>query len=561
MSKAIFKSTNQNQPSLFPFNFDALIDKNHPVRLIDKVIDKLDVTKIINTYKGGGTSSYHPRTLLKIVIFGYLSNLFSSRKIGDALKENVYFMWLSGQSFPDFRTINNFRSKRLKNEIENIFKQVVLLLVESNIITLKEIFTDGTKIESVANRYTFVWKKSVERNKQKLEKNIQAVLKEIEGAIAEDNQIKEEIPVLPTLTSLELEEKINKINETLKDKLVDKTIKKKVKQLQGEALPKLQEYEGHLQKLGERNSYSKTDCDATFMRLKEDHMKNGQLKPSYNLQLSTEQNFITNFSLHQRPGDTATFIPHLQSFKEKYNKYPERAIADAGFGSCENYGFLDDNKIESYVKYNYFHKEQSKKFKADISRVENLYYNAEKDYYICPMGQKMQAIGTGKRESELGYKYEVTIYQTHNCTGCPLRGACHKQKGNRQIEVNKKLNMYKQEARENLMSDTGKELRGRRCTEVEQTFGQIKWNKGFKRFLLRGIPKITVEVALIALAHNFQKLNALLNKKDLNCKILQKILALRFFLKQFRTLSKKIVQLKIKLETKLKVYPEMKKAA
>jgi transposase len=241
MSKAIFKSTNQNQPSLFPFNFDALIDKNHPVRLIDKVIDKLDVTKIINSYKGGGTSSYHPRMLLKIVIYGYLSNLFSSRKIGDALRENVYFMWLSGQSFPDFRTINNFRSKRLKNEIENIFKQVVLLLVESNIITLKETFTDGTKIESVANRYTFVWKKSIERNKQKLEKNIQAVLKEIEEAIAEDNQIKEELPILPSLTSLELDEKIKEINETLKDKLVDKTIKKKVKKLQMEALPKLQE--------------------------------------------------------------------------------------------------------------------------------------------------------------------------------------------------------------------------------------------------------------------------------------------------------------------------------
>jgi transposase len=229
MSKAIFKPTNQNQPALFPFNFDGLIDTNHPVRLIDKVIEKLDITSIVGTYKGGGTSSYHPRMLLKVLIFGYLNNLFSSRKIANALKENVYFMWLSGQSFPDFHTINNFRGKRLKNDIENIFKQVVLLLVESDILTLNEVFTDGTKIESVANRYTFVWKKSVEKNKQKLEKNIQAVLKEIEEAITEDNNVKEETYPSSSLTSSELNEKIQKINQRLKDKQVEKTIKKKLK--------------------------------------------------------------------------------------------------------------------------------------------------------------------------------------------------------------------------------------------------------------------------------------------------------------------------------------------
>ena len=138
---------------------------------------------------------------------------------------------------------------------------------------------------------------------------------------------------------------------------------------------------------------------------------------------------------------------------------------------------------------NWFHKEQSKKFKTDISRVENLYYNTVQDFFICPMGQKMEAIGSSKRTSDLGYEYEVTHYQATNYTGCPLRGACHKQKGNRRIEVNKQLIQYKQISRDNLMSETGRKLRGRRCTEVEQTFGQIKWNKGFKRFLLREVLK------------------------------------------------------------------------
>jgi hypothetical protein len=261
--------------------------------------------------------------------------------------------------------------------------------------------------------------------------------------------------------------------------------------------------------MGERNSYSKTDPDATFMRMKEDHMKNGQLKPAYNLQLSTENNFITNYSIHQRPGDTATYKPHLDSYNDKYGHYPEIAVADAGFGSAENYEFLENKGIQAYVKYNYFHKEQSRKFKLDVSRIENLYYNKAQDYFVCPMGQKMTTIYKSWRTSDLGYKYQVTHYRAQNCSGCPMRGACNKQKGDRTIEVNHKLIIYKQKVRENLLSEKGIELRGRRCTEVEQTFGQLKWNKKFNRFLLRGLEKVTIETGLLALAHNFQKLSIL----------------------------------------------------
>lgn len=510
MSRAVFKPSYQNQVALFPFDFERLIHQTHPVRLINSVVNKLDLTAILNTYKGGGASSFHPRMLLKVLIFGYLNNIYSSRKIERAIQENIYFMWLSGQSFPDFRTINHFRGKRLKGQIEDIFRQVVMLLSESGIISLKEVFTDGTKIESVANRYTFVWKGSIEKNKQKLETKIQVVLAEISQAIEDDNQEKEETAPVSTLTTEELNQKIQAINEKLKEKTPSKRLKKKVEKLQNEILPKLSEYERHLKTMGGRNSYSKTDPDATFMRMKEDHMKNGQLKPAYNLQLSTENNFITNFSLHQRPGDTATYKPHLGSYLEKFGHYPEVAVADAGYGSAENYEFLDNNGIEAYVKYNYFHKEQSRKFKLDVSRVENLYYNATRDYFICPMGQQMLPVNKSWRTSELGYKYQVTKYQAQNCFGCSMRGACNKQRGNRLIEVNHKLIVYKQKARENLMSEKGKELRGRRCTEVEQTFGQLKWNKRFKRYLLRGIEKVTVETGLLALAHNFQKFNALM---------------------------------------------------
>ena len=516
MKKVVFKQDNQNQSALFPISFEALIPAHHPVRVVNKIIDKLDINDIVCSYKGGGTSSYHPRILLKILIYSYLNNTYSSRKIERANNESIYYHWLSGGNFPDHHTINNFRGSRLKGKIDTIFTQVVILLNQSNIVALEEVFTDGTKLESFANRYTFVWKGSIEKNKEKLEKKIKLVLKDIEQEIAQEDQSQEANELSSPISSQELDKKIAQLNETLQQKGAGKKVIKQVEKLANEALPKLQEYEKHLQKLGERNSYSKTDPDATFMRMKEDHMKNGQLKPAYNVQLSTENNFITNYSIHQRPGDTATYKEHLESYHQKYGHYPDQAIADAGYGSLENYEFLDENNIESYVKYNYFHKEQSKKFKSDISRIENLYYNLEQDCYVCPMGQKMLPIGPAqKRKSDLGYKYEVVIYQAYNCNNCPLRGACHKQQGNRKIEVNKQLIKYKQQTKENLLSEKGLELRGRRCTEVEQTFGQIKWNKKFNRFLLRGISKVSIEIGIIAIAHNLQKLAMLLTNNKI----------------------------------------------
>lgn len=315
---------------------------------------------------------------------------------------------------------------------------------------------------------------------------------------------------------LRTNKKVEEINQRLKSQEVPKQVKKNVEILEKEFLPKLLEYELHLNIMGDRNSYSKTDHDATFMRMKDDHMKNGQLKPAYNVQISTENNFITNFTNHQTPGDTTTFKPHLDTFNQLYNKYPERSVADAGYGGLENYDYLESNNIDNFVKYNYFHKEQEKKFKLDISRPENLYYSQVNDYYICPMGQKIRPIYSEYRKTSTGYKYPVTIYQAQNCSTCPLRGACHKQAGNRKIEINVKLVKHKQIARNNLTSELGRELRGRRCSEVEQTFGQIKWNKKFNRFLLRGLPKISIEIGLIALAHNFEKLSKSLIKRTIS---------------------------------------------
>ena len=503
MAKIVFKELTSNQNVLFPVSLSEKIAPNHPVRIVNSVVDALDISSLLSSYKGGGTSSYHPRMMLKVLFYAYLNNIYSCRKIEKALQENIHFMWLSGNSTPDFRTINDFRGKRLKEDIKSLFSAIVLLLQESGYVSLDVQYIDGSKVESASNRYTFVWRGSVEKNKVKLESKIQSILSEVDKHIEQDKQ--ERTPdALPDMDSCGLREKVSALNKRLSG--MNKAEKKQVKKLQEEYLPRLAKYESQLEKLGDRNSFSKTDEDATFMRMKEDHMKNGQLKPAYNIQIATENQFITNLGIYRRAGDTGTLIPFLQDFRETYHRQSSIVVPDAGYGSEQNYEFMENAGIEAFVKYNYFHKEQKRTWKKDAFAIHNLYYNRGQDYYVCPMGQHMEYTGQRKSKSDMGYVSVLKRYQAQNCEGCPLKSQCHKSKTNRIIEVNYNLNRYKQKARERLMSEEGIYHRGRRCIEPEAVFAQIKHNSAWKRFRLRGLEKVKTEFTLVAIAHNLRKL-------------------------------------------------------
>jgi transposase len=500
--KVQFKALPSNSPSLFPEDIFSKIPENHPVRLVNEVVDKLDIGQLIKQYKGGGTTSFHPR-MIKVLFYAYLNNIYSCRRIEKALQENIHFMWLSGHSMPDYRTINYFRGKRLKGHIQGLFADVVRLLAELGYVSLKIQYIDGTKIESAAGRYTFVWKGSVEKNKAKLEAKISSVLSDIESQIREDQSElgRDETP--RSIDSTELRDRLSLLNEKLKE--AAKPTQKQLKKLREEHLPRLEKYEKQLATLGERNSYSKTDEDATFMRLKDDHMQNGQLKPAYNTQISTEQQFITHYSIHQTSTDTTTLEDHLDSFQDQYNRQSDVVVADAGYGSEENYEMLESKGIEGYVKYNYFHKEQKRAQKNNPFLPQNLYYNKEEDFCVCPMGQRMEFVGKGARESTNGYVSQVSYYGAKRCEGCPMRGQCHKAKGNRRIEVNHRLNELKAKARERLTSETGKYHRSKRPIEVEAVFGQMKSNNRFNRFSMRGLDKVDMEFALMCIGHNLRK--------------------------------------------------------
>ena len=513
MKTVVFKALTSSQSVMFPENIGDRIPDNHPVRLVNKVVDGLDLSSIISNYKGGGTSSFHPRMMVKVLFYSYLSNVYSCRKIEKALQENIYFMWLSGNSTPDFRTINDFRGKRLKTQIHGLFAEVVKLLQELNLVSLDMQYIDGTKIESAANRYTFVWRKSTEKYKAKLEEKIKTVLQEIDSHIKTD--AKENTSELPqNIDTALLEEKLSELNTKLKQS--PKTIAKQLETLQNEHLPRLEKYEKQLEILGDRNSYSKTDTDAGFMRLKDDHMQNGQLKPAYNAQISSEEQFITHYSIHQTAGDTTTLESHLNGFEEAYNQQSKDVVTDAGYGSEENYEMLEAKGIDAYVKYNYFHKEQKRSIKNNPFLSQNLFYNKEKDFYVCPMGQHMQNIGESKRTSSNGYDAKVTRYQAKRCEGCPLRGLCHQAKGNRTIEVNYRLKELKEKAKELLNCELGLAHRSKRPIEVEAVFGQLKSNNKFSRFTLRGLEKVNLEFGLMAMAHNLRKMAKIAQKQGNN---------------------------------------------
>jgi transposase len=500
MIHPVFKSYNQREILMFPPSLDEKIPADSPVRLINQIVDNLDLRKVIATYKGGGTSSYHPRMMLKVLFYGYLNNIYSCRKLMNALEDRVTFMWLSGMQVPDFRTINNFRSSHLKDTIDALFTQIVTMLVEMGYLSLNVVYVDGTKLESKANKYTFVWRKSVEKNKAKLEEKIRKVLAMIEEGIAQDSLPDDEPPA--AINSEELKKRISEINRENRTKEDAKAIKT----LEDKHLPKLEEYEKHLQTLGNRNSYSKTEHSATFMRMKDDHMMNGQLKPGYNTQIATENQFITHYDIFSNRNDFNTCIPFLTGFEKRYGKMPEEGVADSGYGSEENYNFMEVNGITPFVKFPYFHKEQKQSFKNNAFIAQNLYYNAEKDYFVCPMGQHMENIKTVTRKSESGFVSYLSYYQAKNCSNCPLRCLCYKAKGNRIIEVNHNLNRQKERVRKLLTSDEGLYYRSHRPIEPEAVFGQMKFNKQYCRFRHFGIDKVKMDFAIFAIAFNLGKM-------------------------------------------------------
>ena len=509
----VFKTYLQNQPLLLPPSLDELIALHHPARVVNEVINQVNLQPLLSAYSGGGCSSYHPLMLLKVVVYGYMNNIYSSRKLEDACKSDIRFMWLAAMNTPDHNTINTFRGIKLQAALKAIFTQVVELLAAEGLLSIKEIYTDGTKIEANANRYTFVWGNAIKGYKEKMAKQLETMWQYAQSVA--DTELQDTTPTdFVAIDKEKVKAVVAKIDAAIKDKPVSNPFKQKLNYVKKNYEKNLDKYEKQQAIIGDnRSSYSTTDHDATFMRMKEDHMKNGQLKPAYNVQASTNNQFVVNYTIHQSTTDTNTLIEHLEDYKESYNATPTVATADAGYGSEENYAYLQANEITAYVKYSQFDREQNENIQSKQPfAADKLFYNPKEDYYVCPIGQKMLNIGTYTQKTSTGFKQTITNYQARNCSTCPLNGVCHKSKGNRVIGINHNLNKYKKHVNENLQSDDGIEHRKKRCYDTEPVWGNIKNNHHFKKFMLRGTKKVTVEVGLLSLAQNLRK-KATLNQR------------------------------------------------
>jgi hypothetical protein len=387
----------------------------------------------------------------------------------------------------------------MKEVLETVFTHVLGLLVQEQYVSLEHYFLDGTKLEANANRYTFVWKKAVVKYQAKLQEKVHTLFQAIEAAESEEDVLHagtdlSELGEASTLTAEKLEKAVQQLEKSLQEKPKNKTVKKAVRQLRKDLLPRLQKYEHQIQTAGERNSYSKTDPDATFMRMKEDHMRNGQLKPGYNVQIGTENQFILGYTVHQRPTDTKCLKPHLDHLEETLGKRPKTVIADAGYGSEENYSYFEGQNIQAIVKYGTYHKEKTRAFQQAIGKVDNWSYNETEDTWTCAAGKTLRFRYESETVTESGYPIRTRHYRSEDCSACPLKATCTKTKGNREIAISLTYMRQKNEMRERLRSEEGYTLSVRRMTEPESVFGQIKNNRGFRRFLLRGLQKVSLEV-------------------------------------------------------------------
>jgi transposase len=505
--KPAFKPYYQNQLIMLPPTLEELIPENHPARVVNQVVDSINIDPLLNAYNVKGASSYHPAMLLKVVVYGYLSNTYSSRKIAKACQEHIPFMWLSSMNRPDHNTINRFRGIRLKNALRNIFEEVVSLLAKEGLLSIENVYVDGTKIEANANKYTFVWKRAIQTNKEKMRAQLADIWEYAQQVAKDEDDLPPEPPTKEKIDSESVKATVEKLNDILSGrKDISPKSKAKLRYINKNYPVNIKKYEKQEEILGERNSYSKTDPEATFMRMKDDHMQNGQLKAGYNVQISTSNQFIVNYTIHPNPTDTLTLASHLEQHNKSYQNLPKTVTADAGYGSHENYELMEENEITAYVKYNYFDKNQgAKENKKTPFTVDMLYYDQQKNQYICPMGQAMNYIGSSARRTKSGYLQQYSLYQAKNCDGCPLRGVCHQSAQNRIITVNHDLNRYKKKAHALLNSESGIEHRRKRCWDVETVFGNIKQNHGFRRFMLRGKKKVEIEWGLLAIAQNLRK--------------------------------------------------------
>jgi len=495
---------------MLPFDLSARIETDEPLWLLQKITERLDYSNLTATYtRQPSAGEATPKQMFQLVMLGFMEGDYSTRRLAKACKTDIRFMYLlQGKPAPSHNKFWDFIKHRLQGEVcEHLFYQLVEYLREAGEIDFSNLFVDGTKIEANANRYSFVWKKSTSKYEQRLD------IKAAEMLTCLYNDYLLEIPAgtnaegcLEILTALAKTKGIAFVHGRGKRKT---QLQRDIETLTSYVARKTK-YTTYNQTFKGRNSFSKTDTDATFMRMKDDHMMNGQLKPGYNLQLGVEGGYIVGADISDERSDMQTLIPLLKRMEKGSGKRHKNIITDAGYESEENYKHLETHNQAAFIKPINYEKSKTRKYKTNEYLRQNMPYDPETDTYACPAGQLFTYSHTTQKKNTSGYVSTVTVYECHACSTCPKKSNCTRAKGNRKLYVSKDFEALRQASRTRITSEEGNILRVNRSIQAEGAFGVLKQDCGFRRFLRRGKTNVFTETLLYAMAFNINKLH---NKK------------------------------------------------
>ena len=502
---------------VLPLNLEGLVPDDDSVRLLSHELEDLDYRLLYQAYSAKGRNpAVDPKTMFKILTYAYSQNIYSSRKIETACKRDINFMWLlAGQKAPDHSTIARFRTGFLADACENLFFQMVKRLEDSGELSKETVFIDGTKLEACANKYTFVWKKSVGKWEENMFLKIQETIQFLNKEYLQGFSVTSETKTQDLQKIVHFLEKQCQVDHTV---FVHGRGKRKSKnqrylELFRRFLERQSIYDWHTASFQGRNNYCKTDPDATFMHMKEDHMRNAQLKPGYNVQIAVDSEYIVAADIFQDRNDVWTLVPFLKTMETNLGfRYPS-VTADSGYESEEAYTYLRSTKQKPYIKPQIYEKWKKRSFKQEIGKRENMKYEEEADRYICHAGKSLSPLFIRKQKSKSGYESEVTVYECEDCNGCPYKEKCSKAEGNKRLYISKSFLEKRQESYENIQSETGIKYRMNRSIQVEGAFGVLKQDYGFQRFLLRGKTKVKLEIILLCMGYNINKLHAKIQKE------------------------------------------------
>lgn len=510
----------RNYQLVLPLSLEGLIPEDDSVRLLSHELEDLDYSLLYQAYSAKGRNpAVDPKTMFKILTYAYSQNIYSSRKIESSCRRDINFMWLlAGSKAPDHTTIARFRTGYLASACEDLFYQMVRKLATYGELSQETIFIDGTKLEACANKYTFVWKKSVGKWEEKMFSRIEAAVEMLNQEYMKSFTIQKETRTEDLKRIVSFLEKYTEEHHT---KFVygrgrRKTVEQRFYELFRRFLDRQLLYDLHNSRFEGRNSYSKTDVDATFMHMKDDHMRNAQLKPGYNVQIGVDSEYIVSTDIFSDRNDVWTLVPFLKTVESKTGIHYPTVTADSGYESEEAYVYLEEQGQAPYIKPQTYEKWKKRSFKQDISKRENMEYDAETDSYTCHNQKKLAPLFIKTQHSKNGFESKVTVYECESCEGCPHKEKCTRAKGNKRLYVSKPFIEKRQRSYENILSEKGILYRMNRSIQVEGAFGVLKNDYEFQRFLLRGKTKVKLEVLLLCLGYNLNKLHAKIQNERTN---------------------------------------------